>query len=338
MLGLASLWLISAHIPLAATTSATEGPYPLDAFPVFSLPSNASWFENLVVREHSTSDFNILATRLDVPQIWSINPKTKEGILLVNVTDTTTLVGITESKDGPDYWIAGLNVSNGAVQPNSSALWKLSYDRDDETGMAFTFTKAFALPAMTLINGLVTWGGPYILAADSRQGAVYRIDTETGDTRVAVQHPWMRPSSPELTGVNGLRYYWAHNEEDGSWVWLYWTNTDLGLMARMPLTWKDADSHLGRAEVLGQKLGPVDDFVVLDDGSAIVATGAQKQQLRIEVGGCRDNAIDRPVEVVSEVAYSTSCQLDKTDAMLYITTGGSGDKGAIYGVKLFRAV
>src|SRR5438105_4501375 len=55
---------------------------------VYQLPNKGSWFENLAVR----SDGTILATRLDVPEVWIIDVDAQTGSAMVKLPAPATSV------------------------------------------------------------------------------------------------------------------------------------------------------------------------------------------------------------------------------------------------------
>lgn len=215
LLGLAYLPFLAARASLAALTPTTA---------LFTLPLNRSWFENLAYRPSTNT---ILATRLAIAQLWSISPSSGAGTILATVPSTTALLGITQTRSSPDeFYIASLNFSLSAgVQANSSALWKLAFPRK---GAAFTFEAAFGLPEMTLINGLAAWDEYTILATDTLQGVIRKIDLVTGQSVVALQDPSMVPITSR--GINGVKVLRC-----GERTFVYYTSTDASLIARIPV-------------------------------------------------------------------------------------------------------
>lgn len=298
--------LFVAQIALASTSSVST---------LFSLPANASWLENLAYRPSADT---ILATRLDVAQLWSISATTGAGTILANVPDMTALVGITQTHSSPDeYYIAGLNFSTAGVQPNSSTLWKLTFPVE---GNSYTFVPAFGVPGMTLINGLTTWNENTILATDSYQGNIWEIDLTTNSSKPALTDPTM--ARIDNNGVNGVKVF--RSSKGGTFV--YYTATDQSLLARIPVDPVTARS-LGPAEVIASDIGAVDDFAVLSDGSAVIATGSNDTLVHV--------SLDGRVETVVEVASGTACQVG-ANRMLYVTTGGSTAAGSVGVVDLRR--
>src|ERR1700753_1191028 len=70
--------------------------------PVFQLPNKYSWFENAAVRPDGT----ILLTRVDVPEVWLIDPVAKSGQSLLKFpSPITSITGVTELT--PDLFAIG---------------------------------------------------------------------------------------------------------------------------------------------------------------------------------------------------------------------------------------
>lgn len=143
---------------------------------LFSLPAIPSWLENLTIRPSGNT---ILATRLDVPQLWSIDIPTGEGTVLANAPSSAALVGITQrlpsssprrQDEDEVYYIAGVNYTSTGVAPNSSVLYSLTYHHHHHKNnnhnspsckssassssslgspCYITFQKALSLPQMT---------------------------------------------------------------------------------------------------------------------------------------------------------------------------------------------
>jgi hypothetical protein len=83
----------------ASEPTASSAPEPSFQPPrvVFQLPNIGSWFENIAV----TSGGTILATRVDAPEIWAINPATGKGEKWAEFSaPITSVCGIAELKDG----------------------------------------------------------------------------------------------------------------------------------------------------------------------------------------------------------------------------------------------
>lgn len=303
--------LLAARIVLATTSSVST---------LFSLPVNASWLENLAYRPSTDT---ILATRLDVAQLWSISATTGAGSILANVTDIAALVGITQTHSSPDeFYVAGLNFTAAGVQPNSSTLWKLAFLSDG----GYTFDRAFGVPGMTLINGLTTWNETTILATDSYQGNIWEIDLITNSSAILLADTTM--ARIDNNGVNGVKVF--RSSEDAL---VYYTSTDQSLLARIPVDPVTARAQ-GPVDVIASDIGAVDDFALLPDGSALIATGSNNTVVHVGLGG--SVRIVAGAAKSQEVASGTACQVGR-DGVLYITTGGSEAAGSVVAIDLGRS-
>lgn len=344
--------LLRSHAALAASSLSASSP---SVSTLFSLPDTSvpSWFENLAVRPGGQS---ILATRLDVPQLWSIDidnaSSTATGTLVANATGSTALVGITAGSPlAPScsnqrrqqqevYYIAGVNYTAQGVQPNSSVLYSLTYHHSScsssttSSPSPYTFTQkpALAIPQMTLINGLASLSPTAILATDSYQGAIYKIDTSTGEASIVLQDSKTMATNSSSAGVNGVKVLWPRSdgETTPSQVYVYYTNTNQALVARVPVN-VETGTALGVVEILTQGnelLGQPDDFALLDDGSVIVATGAANTLVHVGLDGAVMTLAGSQGSL--ELASSTACQLGPDGRVLYVTTAG-GAEGAVNG-------
>lgn len=333
------LALLAAQVALAVSLPAQQHDEPCSSTgavkSLFSLPSIPSWMENLVYRPSTDT---ILATRLDIAQLWSISAATGVGTLLANVTDITALVGITQTRSSPDeFYVAGMNFSSTAVQPNSSMLWKVVFE-DDKNGGQFTFEKAFGVPGIGLINGLTTWDEHSILAADSHLGAIWKIDITTGDATIVLQDPSMAPISNN--GANGVKVLRTGPNDHYHYntTYVYYTSTDRGLLGRIPvdpITALPSATFGGDAgaEIIATGLGEADDFALLDDGGVVLATGSNNTVVRVGLDGSVRTVAGSQDSL--ELASATACQFGArnvkgTGRTLYVTTAG-GEEGSVNG-------
>ncbi|KAI3399830.1 hypothetical protein diail_5627 [Diaporthe ilicicola] len=286
---------------------------------IFSLPSNSSWFENLAYRPSTGS---IIATRLDIPQIWSVKPATREGTLLANVTEVTGLIGITQLTSSPDTFIVASANFSTSVQPNSSVLWRLAFSEDGSARVR----QAAAVPQMGLVNGLALWDEHTVLAADSTMGLIWKVDLGTGEATVALSDPTMAPT--EAKGVNGVK---VHRARGSGETFVYYTSTDQGLLARLPVSPLTSERFPASVsvEIIASGLTP-DDFALLPDGSVYLTTGANNTVAHVAPDGTAHTVAGSLGSL--QLASSTACQFGP-GAKLYVTTAG-GLEGAVNGTLL----
>ena len=141
-----------------------------------------------------------------------------------------------------------------------------------------------SFPYSGLLYGVTTFDANegLVLIGDAALGHVWRLDVFTSEKVIAASDPLMtvNDTTKEPIGVNGLK-----TKGD----WLYWSNTNQGILARMRL---DTDGvAVGKAELLVTYPAP-DDILLVNDFEGIVALVAGKDEIRF--------IDDRGVHVVSD--------------------------------------
>ncbi|MCJ1317037.1 hypothetical protein MMC15_002358 [Xylographa vitiligo] len=284
---------------------------------VYDFPDPGNWLENLAVR----SDGHILATRLDVPQLYQFSPlvPNSEPTLIHGFPSTagfTGLTGITELAGQPDVFafIAG-NFSPAAVaaKPSNCAVWRV--DMRQQTP---NVTEIAQIPQAAVPNGMASLdvAENAVLISDSTLGNVWRLDIRTGAYTTAIDDPKMNKVRPDAAqSVNGIRIFGGY---------LYFTNSDALFFARIPI--HANGSAAGPSEIVSYSVGDgltFDDFAIHDDGTAYVATGNGNAVTQITPDG-RATIIAGNLNS-TELASPTSVQFGRTEqdrCTIYITTAG----------------
>lgn len=227
----------------------------------FQLSEVGTWFENLAVR----SDGSILATRMDAPEIWQIDPATNTGEPLVTVPSTLSTTGITELT--PDVFVFAVSnfsfVEPVGLTPGSLAVWKVDLNENEDGDAEPELVAEF--PEAEFLNGMATWDDKRVLVGDTMVNVVYLLDVETGEFEVALD-------GPEVSGVNGIRVH----EGD-----VYAVNTNDNLLYRIPVD--DDARSAGEAEVVSEALG-LDDFDFGPDGAIYAANMSGNAVVKIQDG------------------------------------------------------
>ncbi|KAJ7085356.1 hypothetical protein B0H15DRAFT_931748 [Mycena belliarum] len=225
------------------------------------------FLENIAVRPCG----KLLLTSIISPTLTTLDPASGNATLndVYTFPNATGLTGIIEYAPDTYAVVASvLNATAARAELGSVVIWKV-----DLTSGRPLVTRITGIPDSELINGLSTVPGApdLVLAADSVVGAVYEISTRTGAARIAVQDaalaPGPGPALGPVLGINGLHV------RDGV---LYFTNSQQGTFARLPLAIQKSGVHAaGAVEVLGTipattiPSGP-DDFALDSEGRAWV--------------------------------------------------------------------
>ncbi|KAF3766057.1 hypothetical protein M406DRAFT_256349 [Cryphonectria parasitica EP155] len=326
---------LPSHPNLKARSDSQLAPPPTDAETVFSLPTTPSWFENIAYRPSTNT---LLATRLDVPQIWSVDPHTQTGTLVANVTDPSSSSLSSLTGDDDVFIFAGLNYTlTTGLTPNSSALWSLTFPSSlapssSKNGTALqvpTPVPVLALPGIGMINGITTWDAHTVLAADSTEGAIWKVDlTSQTPASIVLQDPTMAPlaNATNVLGTNGVKVYRPRLDDPSSSsssadnkTYVYYTSTNQGLLARIPVD-PATTIAAGPVHILAGGFSNPDDFAVLDDGSAVLATGPQNTVVHVALDGTVTTLAGSADELV--LASSTSCTRGRDGGKVFVTTAG----------------
>ncbi|RMJ01569.1 hypothetical protein CDV36_015691 [Fusarium kuroshium] len=263
---------------------------------IFQLNDNNTWFENLATR----SNGEILATRLDSPELWLINPSSRRGRSLVTVPGVLSTIGITEHRPGVFVFGAGnLTVSPLGIEPGSMKLFQLDFHQKRPSIQLIT-----DMPDASLINGITPFSQTEVLVSDINLGVVYKVDVTTGVSDTVL-------SGPDFAGINGIRV------QNG---FLYYASTSNETFFRVPID--DNASATGAAEVIATGV-PMDDFALTSDGTAYIATMGLNQVVRVDPDG-RMSTVAGSVGSL-DTAGGTSARFgsSKNDRLvLYVTTNG----------------
>ena len=228
----------------------------------FQLEEVGTWFENLAVRPDGT----VLATRMDAPEVWHIDPKKGTGSALVTVPSALSTTGITELT--PDVWVfSAANMSFQdpfGLQPGSLAVWKVDLSEGDEGAAEPELVARF--PDAGFLNGMATWDEKRVLVGDTSNNVVYLLDVESGEFTTALD-------GPEVAGVNGIRVH------DGA---VYAVATTSRTLFKIPVT-EDVEID-GEAVVIVEGVG-MDDFDIAADGTIYAASPSDNLVVKISPDG-----------------------------------------------------
>jgi hypothetical protein len=276
---------------------------------VFQFSQVGTWLENLAIRSSGT----ILATRVDVPELWSIDPVSGTGALAATIPGnaTNTLLGITEIAHDVFAVVAGqINLKTVTPTAGSWAIWKVDYSKGAATPDVSIIK---AIPEGLFLNGITTFCDDSILIADCGQGVIYRLNWKTGSYAIALSDDSMKPATGTPIGVNGVK------TRDN---YVYYTSSTQKKFMRVPVD-KSAKAT-GPYEVIATGFFQ-DDFVLApwDDGKPYIATNYEDTVVTLDEKG--DVHVVAGSNTSLAVAGSTAVQVGRMkgeERTLYVTTSG----------------
>lgn len=316
-----SLALLFAAV---GTTTAHLPPLPVTVLHDFGYPS---WLENLAVRSNGA----ILTSRLDTPVLYQVDHVTGNPVVVATWDDTehSGALGISETTPDVFYVIVAAQfdqetfVKTGGVNSVYEVNMNTFALADNGSVAAPATVKLLVdVPGADFLNGMATLDDGRIYVSDVYNGWVYLIDTTTGAYRIAVNDPLMKfsvngTSAATNLGVNGLKV------RDG---FLYWTNTNRGFLARIPVGVDGLPTGLG--QVAATNLPKADDFQFRTsndrgDGTVFVA---QNQQDTLSAA-CGIEYVSRtPVWAVPMAGNNQSTVLAGVTAGKFGRTASDGDR------------
>lgn len=271
---------------------------------VFQLETIGTWFENLVIRPNGL----ILATRVDAPELWSIDPLTRTGSSILSIPGFSGFTGITELSDGVYVMAAGNFTTNGGPVEGTARLLQVDLRRSVPE-----FKYVAQLSDAGLINGVERWDDQSVLLADSTRGLILKVNAENGQYSTAISDPTMAIPINASTniGINGIKRL------DN---FVYYTSSAQELFCRIPVD--SSAAATGSAQVLASGF-PQDDFSLRPDGTAYIATNSLNTIVRVAGNG----QVCTTAGTVDSIALAadTSCQFGRTtrdSSILYVSTAG----------------
>lgn len=315
-----SLFLLSA-IHFLHPTSALDPSRLIYAFP------KGTWVENSATRY----DGSILTTLITKPDIYLFDPRAPHPtpFLVHSFSDSelSSVVGITESS--PDTFqvvVSNVTLATLTTAAGSNHIYSITFPHGFiyEQGTAVTVDVKFtaSLPDANVLNGLTTLNNNTILAADSRQGVIYAINTITGAYNIAISDPLLVGNGPTAFGVNGIKIRGCY---------LYFTNTAESLFAKVEIDLVTGTAK-GAAIVVARLPNGLeyDDFNLDIQGNAYMAVRSGNEISLISARIGKQRIIAGMVNG-TEFVQPTSVSFGKgvgEENWAYITTGG----GSLIGV------
>ncbi|OJJ45282.1 hypothetical protein ASPZODRAFT_17500 [Penicilliopsis zonata CBS 506.65] len=289
---------------------------------VFQYVSNGTWLENLAVRPNNL----LLTTRLDVPELWSIDPSTSRGEKLLEFPDALGAMGITPfasngtTTDRYAVVTGNFSLSELSATPGSFSIWTVWFDESDQV-QTIPF---FHIPEAEFLNGITTFSDEIFLVADSVKGVIWKIQHSVDSPpdpsySVAVADETMLPSpdQPVQIGINGVKVLNGY---------IYYTSTTRELLCRVPVD--EQANPTGAVEVLLS--GVLNDDFIIDDTNEVVYIATNPQNTILKASNPHnDGDADYSLSLLAGEAYKldlagvTALQFSRDRSVLYATTSGA---------------
>ncbi|PNP59726.1 hypothetical protein THARTR1_00605 [Trichoderma harzianum] len=256
--------LSAAVAAIAVPTDPSVSGAPIKT--VVQLQQNGTQFENLITR----SDGTIAATRIDVPEIWWIDPTYPPHTQVINIEgDVVSILGITETSPNVYAFNAGNVTSQGAVD-GSFQIWGL--DLTHGNPLAYPIAR---IDRASFLNGIATLDSKTVIVTDTNLGLLWKVDISTGHYEIFFEDPSMAiPEGSSIpAGVNGVHIHNGH---------LYFTNTAQMSLSRFPVAKNGIIT--GSIQRIAEGF-MCDDFDVQPDGTVYLPTAAQNTVIRVSLDG-----------------------------------------------------
>ncbi|KAK5998765.1 Putative hetero-Diels-Alderase asR5-like protein [Cladobotryum mycophilum] len=282
---------------------------------VYQFPNSAAWIENVAIRPNG----HLILDTFDNGTIYTIDPNVKDAQpqVAVKVPDATIITGITEI--APDIFAVSGGLGNDTDQTlidGTAKIITLDFNQGGhKTNGVPTIKTSAKFPAVKLLNGLAALPSlPYtVFSGDSGTGLIYRVNLLTGEHKVILDDPKLKPTQYVPFGVNGLK---VHNG------YIYIANTAQGFYGRVKIDL--LGNVTGKVEVIASfPADPplaADDFSIARDGTAYVGTHPNAL-IKITPDG-KISAIDTGLVVIESATATTLSADEKT---VYVVTAGETD-------------
>lgn len=270
-----------------------------------------------IENSHLRSNGQILLTTFSNASIYSFDPASPSpsAELVAHLPGATAATGIAAIGNDIFAVIGGVR---GSYQYTNETIYILDFSQNSTNP---TITIAATLPNAVMLNGMaaLTSDPTIVLACDSRLGAIWKIDTKTGNVTQPILSTLLQaPINATIPiGINGLKIF------DG---YVYFTDTEAFTYGRIPIS--AAGEQAGDIEILAtvsaaEKAAGYDwDDFVMDQstGMAFVATpGTPSVITGITVEGVQSVAVNSSV-----IVNPTSLVIAADNKTVYVTTRGDG--------------
>ncbi len=278
---------------------------------IFQFPNLG--IENLAVR----SNGHLLLTFDSGPLLYDLDPTSSDPSprLLHQFADATSTLGIAETASDIFAVVVGnYSVATIVSVPGSFSVWSIDLNVPEPTVRLIT-----SIPAAVALNGMTTVKSipNTVLIADSRLGAVWRLNVITGYYSIAIQNPLFLNSSISPVGINGI-----HSHEG----MLYFTNSAQRSYGRVSIA--DDGSATGEVEILTTAPSVIFDDFALDREANAWITAHPNEVIEVTAKGIQRNVTaDSSIEFLQPTAARFGRGYKRKESTLYVVTFGSATAG-----------
>ncbi|RAL12657.1 uncharacterized protein BO97DRAFT_424292 [Aspergillus homomorphus CBS 101889] len=296
-----TLWAaLSPRTTVAATLRTT-----------FQYTQNGTWLENLALRPSGL----ILVTRMDVPELWTVDPATGQETLVSTFPKRPLGKLVITDIGHPVVGTWGVYEVDLSSHSSSALL------SSGEGGSA-SVRKIATLGEAGWLNGMARLPGPgdtdraVVLIADSVNRVIWQLDARTGAYGVALNDAASMaasPTDPLGLGVNGVRVWREY---------VYWSTNSRSAVFRVPVRWDQGRAKVvqtGAVETVVSGV-VVDDFAVPADGMLYLMAVAENEVVRVAPDG--NHSVLAGTKDSLDVAGCTSGVVSGDGRKLFVTTCG----------------
>lgn len=239
------------------------------------LPTD-SWFQGTALRP----DGRVLATRLDLPELYLFDPEDPESepVLLHTFPDASGLVDVCSLKGCDDEFavISGVfDIPNATFE--KPIVWRVKFSSKDDVTPTVTCIREVAEAGF--VAALIAATEKTLLVADSSNYCIWRVDIATGKASVLCkEEPMVALSEEEPYGINAV----CINDR-----FVYFGNESTGCLGRVPVKFgpdgsgDEWDIHAtGPAQVVTDEIPHSDGLTLTKDGNVAYSANYVNGQLR----------------------------------------------------------
>ncbi|KAI4148567.1 MAG: hypothetical protein LQ340_005045 [Diploschistes diacapsis] len=337
LLFLLSVLSAAATFPTVATTSSSQ----VNVSTIYQHSGNF-WYENIAVR---STNRKLLVTSLTAGQIFEFSPTgspTDQPLAIASLPSSSglnTSTGIVEVE--PDVF--AFSASNTNFLFGSWEIWKLDLRPQalsaNGTGQ---LTRVAAVKKAGLLNGLALLRSPdLVVATDTFQPVIWRIDLSTGDYNVVINDTILSAPAAQL-GANGIKIFpqpalhsstgdgdcESSSNDQGATLnrTLCFTNTYHQLFGSFPID-PVSGAATGPAKRIAIASPPnngksnYDDFWLDSRGNAYLANGYGDTVNFVAAGSGQQSVLAGALNSTL-IAEPTSVALDAMEKIAFVTTAG----------------